>query len=141
MYAAFGHERLDPCNDKVKGTQLKIWKESIKTIWCRSNLWTQINPDGTTFMDLIIRGAFPDEEQQTDSNIAFAFAIVDALLDPNVTDTRLYESTLFPRLDSDYISKAKNKALASKNEILQEIYFSLGCLFLCFYTNMINILN
>jgi len=126
MYAAFGGERLDQCNEKA-GPQLKAWKESDKTLRCHSNLWTQINSDGTTFMDLIIRGAFPDKKQQTKSNIAFAFAIVDAMLDPNVTDMRLYESTLLPRLDPSYIAKSK-RAFIQHKEVYS--FWSLVSVFL-----------
>src|SRR5436305_6584176 len=100
MFLTFSAERLDPQKEGITEEELVRWKSSSKSVWCRSNLFTLIQPN-VSFMDLIIQQVF-SQDQRTKDNIIYTYAVCDALLDPMVRDSRLYESIIVPRMEDSY---------------------------------------
>jgi len=68
MFSVFGRDRLDPIDDRTKGQPLNDWKNSSKTLWCRSNLLSPLDKGGMTYMESICRDIWPEEEDRNESN-------------------------------------------------------------------------
>ena len=100
IFSVFGVAHLDNIKEKDGLDEIRVWKQSEKTKWCRQHLGQQMDPNdknSPTFLEAIYSKVYPTADQTPD-NAAFTVAIAEAMLDPDTTTTVMSKELVFPRM-------------------------------------------
>jgi len=100
IFSVFGVSHLDEIKEKDGVDEIRAWKQSEKTRWCREHLgqWMNSNDqDSTTFLEVIYSKVYSPADQ-TSNNAAFTIAIAEAMLDSDTTTTIMSKEIILQRM-------------------------------------------
>jgi hypothetical protein len=87
-------------------SEIHQWKSTMSVQNCNNILFQSISVGDVAYITRIIDRVWPDQNKQTDIQMAYAVSICQILLNPNNDNIKISKSTIKQRLRENLVSFA-----------------------------------